>query len=75
MEIEYKNINEALNFYNITDKEYKNKCLENINKNNEILNKFNDIYKLLYEDKTDEYRKLWEIKNPKELFGQDYPIM
>lgn len=77
MEIEYKNINEALNFYNITDKEYKNKCyqcIENINKNNEILNKFNDIYKLLYEDKTDEYRKLWEIKNPKELFGQDYPI-
>ena len=47
---------------------------KNINKNNEILNKFNDIYKLLYEDKTDEYRKLWEIKNPKELFGQDYPI-
>lgn len=77
MKIEYKNINEALNFYNITDKEYKNKCyqcIENINKNNEILNKFNDIYKLLYKDKTDEFRKLWKIKNPKELFGQDYPI-
>ena len=77
MKIEYKNINEALNFYNITDEEYKNKCyqcIENINKNNEILNKFNDIYKLLYEDKTDEYRKLWKIKNPKGLFGQDCPI-
>lgn len=77
MKIEYKNINEALNFYNITDEEYKNKCyqcIENINKNNEILNKFNDIYKLLYEDKTGEYRKLWKIKNPKGLFGQDYPI-
>lgn len=38
------------------------------------MEKFNNIYKLLYIDKTDEYKKLWKIKNVNELFGQDYPV-
>lgn len=77
MKVEYKNINEALNFYDISEEKYKEKCyqcIEKINKNTEILEKFNNIYKLLYIDKTDEYKKLWEIKNVNELFGQDYPV-
>lgn len=77
MKIEYKNINEALNFYDIIEEKYKEKCyqcIEKINESTEILRKFNKIYKLLYIDKTDEYRKLWKIKSPKELFKQDYPV-
>mgnify|MGYP004494158099 CR=1 FL=1 len=65
MKIEYKNINEALNFYDIIEEKYKEKCyqcIEKINESTEILRKFNKIYKLLYIDKTDEYRKLWKIK-------------
>lgn len=38
------------------------------------MEKFNNIYKLLYIDKTDEYKKLWEIKNVNELFGRDYSV-
>ena len=77
MKIEHKNINEALNFYDISEEKYKEKCyqcIERINENAEILEKFNNIYKLLYIDKTDEYKKLWKIKNVNELFGQDYPV-
>lgn len=77
MKIEYKNINEALNFYDIIEEKYKEKCyqcIEKINESTEISRKFNKIYKLLYIDKTDEYRKLWKIKSPKELFKQDYPV-
>lgn len=35
MKIEYKNINEALNFYDIIEKKYKEKCYQCIEKINE----------------------------------------
>ena len=51
MKIEYKNINEALYFYDIIEEKYKEKCyqcIEKINESTEISRKFNKIYENLF---------------------------
>lgn len=76
MKITYKDIDFAMDYYEIDKKKYKEKCykcIDEINGNIKILEKVNKIYDLLYIDKSDNYKKLWEIKNANEIFGQDYP--
>lgn len=64
MEIEHKNINEALNFYDISEEKYKEKCyqcIERINKNAEILEKFNNILNFVFNIREcDDYTNLSE---------------
>ena len=67
-------IDNALKFYSILDNEYKMKCykcVDEIQENKDYQEKVNDIYNLLYRDKNDRIRELWNIKNISELFG-DY---
>ena len=49
--IEKNEIEKALAFYNINIEDYKNKCykcLDDINKNNELKTRINNVIKLLY---------------------------
>ena len=51
MKIEYKNINEALNFYDIIEEKYKEKCyqcIEKINESTEISRKFSRFQILVF---------------------------
>ncbi len=76
MRLEYEDINSAIDYYGIDKKKYKEECyscIDKINGNVNILDKVNDIYNLLYIDKSDEYKKLWKIKKISEIFGQEYP--
>lgn len=69
-----KTIKDALNFYEIKDKVYLNKCLEcikYINSNSNLKNKFENVYNELYfnDEKT---RNYWKMKTLNELFGNCY---
>lgn len=65
-------IDEALDFYNINDSEYKEKCYKciyELEEKKEYQDKVNEIYKILFIDKTDKIRDLWNFKNLSNLFG------
>ena len=65
-------IDEALDFYDITDSEYKKncyKCIDELKENNEYQNTVNEVYNTLFIDKTDKIRSLWSLKNISDLFG------
>lgn len=65
-------IDEALEFYNINDSDYKEKCYQCISelmKNEEYLNKANQVYEILFIDKTDKIRSLWNFNKKSDLFG------
>lgn len=69
-------IDNALQFYNITDKDYKNKCyecLDDLLSNNNLFNSFKELYKVLYLDHLDraKVKKLWSNKNIDDLFGKN----
>lgn len=65
-------IDEALDFYNINDSEYKEKCYKciyELEENKEYQDKVNEVYKILFIDKTDKIRSLWNLKKTSDLFG------
>lgn len=64
--IEKYNIEKALAFYNINIDDYKDKCykcLDDINKNNELKNKINQVLKLLYNNENEQLELLWKEKD------------
>lgn len=66
-------IDNALEFYSISDNEYKMKCykcVDEIQQNSDFQDKVNNIYNLLFIDKNDRIRKLWSIKNTSDMFGK-----
>lgn len=66
-------INSALEFYSIVDNNYKQKCydvIDEINNNDEFINRIKDIYNKLYIEENYNIRKLWKIKSKEELFGK-----
>lgn len=68
-----KIIDNALMYYGIDDKQYKNKCydcLENINNNTIIQKEFNTLFNILFVDKTNKIKKLWDIKLLNMLFSE-----
>ena len=62
-------IDEALNFYNISDSEYKEKCYQCIVEIEGNIDKINEIYNVLFIDKNDKIKDLWDFKNLSDLFG------
>lgn len=75
MDIDKDMIKEALEFYDIDDKEYLNKCyqcIEFMNDNLKLKLKVKEIYDILYKNEKNKIDKLWEIKNLEELFGKTY---
>lgn len=68
-------INNALEFYEIADLSYKEKCIDCIKKikdNRLIYNKFYEIYTILYSDSIDKISELWNYHNIRDLFGENY---
>ena len=67
-------IKEALEYYNIKDIDYQekcNRCIDEINNNKKIQGKINEIYEILYIDKTEKLRELWKIKDTRILFAEE----
>ena len=65
-------IKECLNFYQITDNSYLEKCYlcyDELVKNPTIYQKFINLYGILYKNPFDNLRKLWKKKTINELFG------
>lgn len=74
MNIDKKLIKEALEFYQINDIIYAEKCdrcIEFIDKNSKMKKKAYKILNILYGDKNNQISELWKIKNTEELFGKD----
>lgn len=66
-------IKEALEYYDIKDTKYQekcNKCIDEIKNNKRIQNKTREIYDILYIDKTEKLRELWEVKDIESLFEE-----
>jgi len=64
-------IDKALDFYNVNDIEYKEKCykcVEEIDSNIKYQDKVKELYNTLYVDKNNKIRELWSIKNVSDLF-------
>ena len=68
--IAYKNIDEALKFYNIDNKYRKicYKCVEEINNSDMYTKALDKVYKKLYHSDFSDIRELWNIKDINELF-------
>lgn len=67
-------IKEALEYYNIKDIDYQekcNRCIDEIKNNKKIQNKAKEIYEILYIDKTEKFRELWKEKDIDLLFGEN----
>lgn len=65
-------IDEALDFYNINNSEYKEKCYKciyELGEKKDYQDKVNEIYKILFIDKTNKIRDLWNFKKLSDLFG------
>lgn len=63
-------LNEALNYYEIKDKTYIENCIEClnfINNNAAIIKIFNKYHDILFKDKTNKIRDLWNYKKIEEL--------
>ena len=76
--ISKENISQALKFYKITDKKYIKKCYKSFYKiisNTYLIDKFNEMYILLYLKDFDrsEVKQILSTKTLGELFGDDYP--
>lgn len=68
-------IENALKYYQINDSNYKNRCYKCIKDVNEIKNfniKAEEIYNILYTDKSFKIDTLWKRQNMIELFGEQY---
>lgn len=75
MKFELSVIENALKYYQINDTNYKNKCYKCIKDVNEIKDfniKAEEIYNILYTDKSFKIDTLWKRQNMNELFGEQY---
>ena len=75
MKIELSMIDNALKYYQINDTNYKNKCykcIKDINEIKEFNVKAEEIYNILYNDKSFKIELLWQKQNMFELFGQQH---
>ena len=75
MKIELVDIDNALKYYQINDINYKNKCykcIEDINTIEDFNIKTEEIYNILYNDKTFKIDTLWKRQNMVEFFGEQY---
>lgn len=75
MKFELSVIENALKYYQINDTNYKNKCYKCIKDVNEIKDfniKAEEIYNILYTDKSFKVDTLWKRQNMIELFGEQY---
>lgn len=75
MEVNINEIDNALKYYKINDIEYKNKCykcIEDLNSVYDFYNKSEEIYNILYTDKSYAIDTLWKRQNMIELFGKQY---
>lgn len=75
MKFELSVIENALKYYQIDDTNYKNKCYKCIKDVNEIKEfnlKAEEIYNILYNDKTFKIDTLWKRQNMIDLFGEQY---
>ena len=64
---------EALHFYGIKDEKYKKRCLEvvyDINNNEVLKNKVEELFYKLYDKNKEGLSKLWKMKKVSELFGE-----
>ena len=67
----------ALDYYNISDVDYKNKCYDCLNciqKNTKLKNNFLSVYDTLYNNLSSISRPLWKNKTPEEIFGVNHPL-
>lgn len=75
MKFELSVIDNALKYYQINDTNYKSKCYKCIKDVNEVKDfniKAEEIYNILYTDKSFKIDLLWKRQNMFELFGQQY---
>lgn len=75
MKIELEDINNALEYYQINDIDYKNKCykcIKEINSIDSFNNKTQEIYDILYTDKSYKIDTLWKRQNMIDLFGEQH---
>ena len=75
MKIDLIEIDNALKYYQINDIDYKNKCykcVKDINSINDFNVKSEEIYDILYTDKSFKIDTLWKRQNMIELFGEQY---
>ena len=66
-------IDNALSYYGINDDWYRNQCyacMKNINGDNHLMQKFEELLSVLYVDKTQKINRLWSIESTEELFHQ-----
>ena len=73
--IEKDNIEKALAFYNVDKEDYKDKCykcLDDINKNNELKSKINYVLKLLYSNESEQLKLLWKESDLNKFLGESY---
>lgn len=66
-------IDNALLYYGINDKEYKIQCyncLESVKHNATLQKEFNDLFNILFVDKTNKIKDLWNIKSLNMLFSE-----
>lgn len=75
MKFELSVIENAIKYYQINDTNYKNKCYKCIKDVNGIKDfniKAEEIYNILYNDKSFKIDTLWKRQNMIELFGEQY---
>lgn len=75
MKINYIEIDNALKYYEIDDVDYKNKCykcIEDVNSINDFNVRSEEVYDILYTDKSFKIDTLWKRQNMIELFGGQY---
>ena len=75
MRFELSVIENALKYYQVDDISYKNKCykcIENVNEIKDFNIKAEEIYNILYTDKSSKIDALWKRQNMIDLFGEQY---
>ena len=69
-----KTIDNALLYYDIIDEDYKNQCydcLKKIKQNAKLQKEFNDLFNAIFVKKSDEVKKLWNIKSTNLIFSEN----
>ena len=75
MKVNINEIDNALKYYQINDIEYRNKCykcIEDLNSAYDFNNKSEEVYNILYTDKSYTIDTLWKRQNMIELFGEQH---
>lgn len=75
MKVNFREIDNALKYYQINDINYKSKCykcVEDLNSIYNFNNKSEEIYNILYIDKSNTIDNLWKKQNMIELFGEQH---